>query len=241
MFPDYTYTVLPTVPEDKWFVQAQGLNECGCTTPANALNLIFRDYWISKDQLVREAGLFFQAQWGGSPSFVTGCLLQRHGAGTHFGNLSRTNGEAILRDLILRGVPVCIELGENKIGNFTVYGEHAVLLVGFSDPYTAADGLTREEYYVIDAQYTVNGQFGLHTNNVDRDSDGVDEVFPGNRTYQRKEFWDLYPTGIYFPVFPSQPAHDQWYRQHLRPKSRFPIFGALRDKFLTGQYDEWLG
>ncbi|GIV95836.1 MAG: hypothetical protein KatS3mg057_0493 [Herpetosiphonaceae bacterium] len=240
-FPPYVHSVVPESDEGRWLVQAQGENECGCTTPANALNLLFPDRRISKDQLIREAGIFFQRRLGGSPSPITGWLLKRHGAGTHFGNLSRTDKEKVLRDLIDRRVPVIIELWENRVGPLTIYGQHSVLLLGYSEPFTDAAGVRREEYYILDAAYAPGGRFGLETNNVDRDGDGVPEPFPGNRTFQRSDFLAAFSTGIYFPVFPSQLEHDAWYHQHLRTLPALPVVGWLRDQLLTGSYDEWVG
>jgi hypothetical protein len=243
MFPAYTHSVLQTIPEEHWLIQAQGVNECGCTTPANALNLLNNgEKFYDKDQLVRESGLWFQRRMGGTPSFVTEMLLKRHGAGTHFGNLSKTNGEQLLRDLIDQNILVCIEFGGNRVGPFTIYGEHAVLLVGYSDPFVDAAGVQHEEYYVVDAAYRgPDGTFGLHTNNIDHDGDGVSEYHPGNRTVERRDFWASYPTGIYFPVFPSQIEHDHWYAQHIRRGSRWPVIGALRDRLFTGSFDYYLG
>lgn len=242
MYPAYVHAILPDVPEEEWRVQRQGVNECGCTAPANALNLLRHGSRIyDKDQFVREAGLLFQRKLGGTPSFVTETLLRRHGAGTHFGNLSQTNGEAVLRDLIRRGVPVAIELGQTMIGPFKLYGQHSVLLVGYSDRYVDQQGVAREEYYLLDAQHIVDGQFGMQTNNVDRDGDGAPESYPGNRTLERDEFWRQYPTGIYFPVFPSQAEHDAWYAGHIRAESGHSIVNRLRDRYMTGSYDFWIG
>lgn len=240
MFPSYIHSVLPTLAEDCWQVQAQDDRECGCTTPANALTLLHGgQMFFDKNQLVREAGLWFQRQWGGTPSFVTAMLLKRHGAGTHFGNLSRTNGEQLLRDLIDQGIAVCLELGRNQVGPLTIYGEHTVLLVGYSEPFVAADGQPHEEYYVVDAAYRgADGVFGLHTNNLTRD--GKVELYPGNRTFGRSEFWANYPTGIYFPVFPSQADHDRWYAQQIRRDTGWPLVGWLRDHFVTGSFDYYI-
>lgn len=242
MFPSYVHAV-SNLPEERWLAQAQGVNECGCTTPANALNLLYQGKkFFDKNQMVREAGFLFRRSLGGTPSFVTEQLLKRHGAGTHFGNLQRTDKDRVLRDLIDRSVPVCIELGQNKIGPLKIYGQHAVLLVGYSEPYTDANGQQHEEYYIIDAQYRdAEGNFGLHTNNFDRDGDGNAEIFPGNRTYAKAELLANYPTGIYFPVFPSQVEHDQWYQTHMRRDSGIPVLGWLRDHVFTGSFDRWVG
>ena len=239
-FPPYVHSVIPSADPASWPIQPQGINECGCTAPANALNMLVGRPRFDKDEFVRQAGLFFQRQLGGSPSPITGWLIKRQGFGTHFGSLRKTNAEAVLRDLVDRRVPTVIELGSNKWGPFEVFGQHSVVLVGYSDPYTDASGQRREEYYFVDAQYpAVGGEFGLHTNDADRDGDGVPEAYPGNRTIPRDLFLRDYPTGIYFPVFPTQAEHDAWYRQHIRPEAGVPLLGGLIAGTLTGTMDIW--
>jgi hypothetical protein len=237
-FPSYVHSVVSTAEEAAWPVEGQGENECGCTSASNALNLLVRDMRFRKDDFVREAGLFFQRSLGGTPSPTTGRLIQRHGFGTHFGNLSRTDFEAVLRDLIDRGVPAIVEIGLDPLG---IYGGHSIVLVGYSDPYRDAAGRLREEWYFVDSQFPALGQFALAANDMDVDGDGRPEVFPGNRTIAREEFRQIYPKKIYYPVFPTQADHDAWYRQHIRPAPSVPVLGWLTNSLLTGSYDLWVG
>jgi hypothetical protein len=245
-FPSYVRSVVPQGDPENWPIQRQGVNECGCTAPANAINLLLGHKAYDKDAFVRAAGIWFRRHVfggaGGTPSFVTGWLIKQHGFGTHFGSLKETDAEAVLRDLIDRGVPVVVELGANKAGPFTLWGQHSVVLVGYSDRYTDAEGRAREEYYFVDAQYpNLTTGFGLETNDVDRDGDGIAERYPGNRTIDRATFVRDYPTGIYFPVFPSQQEHDAWAAAHLATAPRWPIVGALNDTLFTGTLDLWRG
>jgi hypothetical protein len=237
-FPAYVHSVVASVEPAAWPVQAQGVNECGCTAAANALNILTRAPRFRKDDFVREAGLLFQPRFGGSLSPVTGWLIQRHGFGTHFGNLSHTDYELVLRDLINRGVPAVVEIGLDPFG---VYGGHSIVLVGYSEPYHDRDGQVREDYYFVDSQYPTLGSISLASNDVDMDGDGVVEQFPGNRTLKRKEFRDQYPKKIYYPVFPTQSDHDAWYGAHLRKEPTVPLFGSLVNGLLTGSYDIWVG
>jgi hypothetical protein len=222
-----------------WPVQGQGVNECGCTVAANALNLLARQREYDKDEFVHEAGRLFNRRLGGSPSPVTGWLIKRRGRGTHFGNLSHTDPEIVLRDLIDRRVPVVVELGTNQIGPLRVYGQHSILLVGYSDPYRDAAGMVREEYYFVDSQWPGLGAFDLHSNDITEN--GVTVPFPGNRTMLRDEFLRMYPTRIYFPVFPSQAEHDAWYQANIRPASGFPLLSWANRSLFTGTHDIWAG
>jgi hypothetical protein len=244
-FPAYVHSVVADLAPHRWPIQRQGINECGCTAPANAINLLVGHQAVAKDQLVREAGPLFQryifGKAGGTPSFVTGWLLKRHGYGTHFGSLRHTDAAAVLESLIDAGVPVIVELGANKVGPLTVWGQHSVVLVGYSDPYADAQGTLHHEYYFVDAQYPITGAFGTHTNDVDRDGDGVVEHYPGNRTIERRAFLDDYPTGIYYPVFRSQREHDAWMVAHITIPARQSVLGALRDALITGTTDIWRG
>ena len=242
MFPAYVRTPM-NLPDLSNLAQAQGVNECGVTTPANALTLMYqgtRHY--SKDQLRQEAGWWFRRSWGGSPSFVTGWLLRRHGAGTHFGSVApERGGDALLRDLLDRGLYVCIEIGRNKLGPITLFGEHSVLLVGYTDK-VDPQGQRREEYYILDAARTTpDGTLDLAANDEDRDGDGVVETYPGNRTFTKADFWQRFPTGIYFPVFPSQTAHDNWYRHFVRKATQPWIIRQFLNTFVTGSRDTWIG
>ena len=232
-FPAYVHSVVGVSDDAAWPVEGQGENECGCTAASNALNILARASRFRKDDFVREAGPLFQRGLGGSPSPVTGWLIKRHGFGTHFGNLSRTDYEVVLRDLIDRGVPVVIELGIMRVGPLAVYGQHSVVLVGYSSQ-------QREEYYLVDSQYPGLGNFTLRTNDVDMDGDGVVEQFPGNRTMTRQELRDNYLMKLYFPVFPTQAAHDDWYRASIRPAPGVPLLGGLIGGLLTGSYDVWV-
>lgn len=242
-FPSYVRSVVADNDPHRWPIQRQGINECGCTAPANAINLLAGHQVVAKDQLVREAGPLFQryvfGQPGGTPSFVTGWLLKRHGYGTHFGSLRHTNAPAVLEALIDLGVPVVVELGANKVGPFTLWGQHSVVLVGYSEPYTGTQGIERHEYYIVDAEYPRTGAFGTHTNDVDRDGDGVPEQYPGNRTMERRTFLDNFPTGIYYPVFRSQREHDAWMATHIHVAPRQSVLGALKETLITGSPDMW--
>jgi len=236
-YPRYVHSVVGDL--DPWPVQAQGENECGVTSPANALNLLVGERRFDKDSFIRAAGWLFQRPLGGSPSFMTSWMIKRSGFGTHFGTLAHTDADAVLRDLVDRKVPVIIELWANHIGPFTLYGLHSVVLVGYSDPYIDAAGQPREEYYVVDAQYPALGHFDLRANNADRDGDGIAEKYPGNRTFSREELRANYPTGIYFPVFRSQAEHAAWYVANIEPLPRLPLLGALGEALATGRHDRW--
>jgi hypothetical protein len=237
-FPRYIHSVVSSPDAAAWPVEAQGKNECGCTAAANALNILSHAPRFRKDDFVGEAGIFFQPGFGGSLSPVTGWLIKRHGFGTHFGNLSRTDYEVVLRDLIDRGVPAVVEIDLDPLG---VYGGHSIVLVGYSDPYPDKDGQMREEYYFVDSQYPTFGSISLTSNDEDIDGDGVVEQFPGNRTMARKEFGNRYPKKIYYPAFPTQSDHDTWYRDHLRATPTVPLLGSLVSQLLTGTYDIWVG
>jgi hypothetical protein len=206
---------------------------------ANALNLLASRRTYHKDDFVREAGLLFNRQLGGSPSPITGHLIKKYGRGTHFGNLSRTDAEIVLRDLIDRRAPVVVEIGSNRVGPFVIYGQHSILLVGYSDPYRDGAGALREEYYFVDSQWPGLGGFTLRSNDVVEN--GATTPYPGNRTMLREEFLRMYETRIYFPVFPSQAAHDAWYQANIRPASRFPLVGWVGSALFTGTHDVWVG
>jgi hypothetical protein len=238
-FPSYVHAVIPSSDADAWPVQGQGVNECGITVVANALNLLVGRHVYDKDDLIREAGWLFQRSLGGSPSPETGRLLKRHGVGTHFGNLRRTNAEAVLRDLVDRRVPVVVEIGTNRVGPFAIYGQHSILLVGYSDPHPDRNGTLHEDYYFVDAQWPRLGAFTLAAN--DTDVDGNPTPMPGNRTMASAELLQWFQTGIYFPVFPSQEAHDRWYNSHMRPFKTAMLTGSIVSTLLTGTTDVWNG
>jgi len=239
-FPSYVHSVIPAADAAAWPVEGQGFNECGCTAASNALNLLARSPRFHKADFVREAGIFFQPKYGGTPSPITTWLVQRHGYGTHFGNLKDTNYEVVLRDLIDRGIPVIIELGIVMMGSMAVSGQHSVVLVGYSDPFRDRSGQLREEYYLVDAQWPDLGKFDLQSNDLDVDGDGVVETFPGNRTLTRRELDTLYPMRTYFPVFSTQAEHDAWYHQHMRVEAGIPLISTLVGRLVTGARDIWL-
>ncbi len=220
----------------------QGYNECDFAATANALNLLTGAPRYHKDLLLREAGPLFQPALGGTISPAKGWLIRRRRFGTHFGCLARTTAEPVLRELIDCGVPVIIELGVAFwLGHRPIYGQHAVVLVGYSEPYTDSGGTLREEYYLLDSQWPALGRFSLHANDADRNGDGVNEPFPGNRTLSRAELLAAFPTGIYFPVFHNQLDHDTWYHTHIRNTQRVSILRWLDQELLTGSYDQWVG
>src|SRR5262245_21758335 len=109
-FSEYIHSVYNVSDKAAWPVEAQGPYQCGCTAASNALNLLVGAPRFRKDQFVHEAGLLFRPNLG-TPSPVTSWLIQHHGFGTHFGNLSQTNYETVLRNLIDQHIPVVIELG----------------------------------------------------------------------------------------------------------------------------------
>ncbi len=240
-FPAFVHTVNSTTADAAWPVEGQGWNECGCTAASNAANLLAHAPRYRKDDFVRQAGMFFQPQWGGTPSPITTWLLQRHGFGTHFGNLQQTDYELVLRDLIKRGIPVIIELGIVKVRSVAVSGQHSVVLVGYSEPYRDHAGTLREEYYLVDAQWPRLGEFSLASNNWDFNGDGVVEEFPGNRTLSRQELNIAYPMRTYFPVFPTKSDHDTWYRNNIWADTGVPLLGSLAGAFLIGSRDRWDG
>ncbi|HKF94297.1 MAG TPA: hypothetical protein VKB96_06785, partial [Gammaproteobacteria bacterium] len=172
-FPSYVHSVIRSADTVAWPVEGQGMNECGCTAASNALNLLVRAPRFRKDDFVRQAGIFFQAWLGGTPSPITAWLVRRHGFGTHFGNLKKTDYEALLRNLIDRDVPVIIEIGQVMIGPVTVSGQHSIVLVGYSDPFVDSSGQKREEFYFVDSQWPRLAEFNLQSNDADIDGDGV--------------------------------------------------------------------
>jgi hypothetical protein len=238
-YPTYVHSVVTDPADDAWPVQGQGVNECGCTVAANALNLLASRREFDKDAFVREVGLLFNRDLGGSPSPMTGRLIKNHGRGTHFGNLSHTDAEIVLRDLLDRKVPVVVEIGSNRVGPFVIYGQHSILLVGYSDPYRDRSGGLREEYYFVDSQWPGLGAFTLRANDVNEN--GVTTPYPGNRTMLREEFLRLYETRIYFPVFPTQAEHDAWYQANIRVEGGVPLVGWVGSALFTGTQDIWVG
>jgi hypothetical protein len=240
-FPHAVHSVISEAEEAAWPVEGQGVNECGCTSAANALNLLCGERRFAKDAFIREAGLLFQRELGGTPSPLAAWLIRRHGFGTHYGNLSHTNYEQVLCDLIDRKVPVVVELGAFKLAGKAFYGEHAIVLVGYKNVALPGAPPLPEEFYFVDAQWPELGKLSLKANNRDGDGDGVIEVYPGNRTLNRDEFRTKYPLRIYFPVFPTQRAHDEWYTANMTAMPRLPVLGWLSARWLSGSYDLWHG
>jgi hypothetical protein len=245
-FPAYIHSVRTSSDDAAWPVEAQGPYECGCTAASNALNILVGAPRFRKDDFVREAGLLFRPNVG-TPSPMTGWLIQQHGFGTHFGNLAQTDYEVVLRDLIDRKIPVVIELGIGWtgpawFGPVHIYGQHSVVLVGYSDPFHDGQGNLREEYYLVDSQWPNLGVMSLSTNDVDVDGDGKLEIFPGNRTMTREQLRADYPMKIYFPVFPTQEAHKSWYQANIRKgPSDIPLVADLVGELVTGSNDIWAG
>jgi hypothetical protein len=236
-FPASVHSVLSAESDQAWPVEGQGRNECGCTAAANALNLVSKKRQFSKDRFVREAGLLFQRNLGGSPSPLTGWLIRRHGFGTHFGNLSHTNYEQVLCELIDLGVPVVVEIGVVKIAGIPFYGQHAIVLVGYKNADSPGQAPFPEEFYFVDSEWPALGKFDLAANNVVDPATGAVTTYPGNRTMGREEFRANYITRFYFPVFPSQAAHDAWFLTRMTTTGRVPILGPLREWTLSGSYD----
>ena len=237
-FPGYVHSIVPDSNASAWPIAPQGYCECDFAATANALNLLVGEARYSKDGFIHEAGLLFQPRFGGTISPLKVWQIRHHGYGTHFGNLSRTDYEKVLCDLIDRKVPVIVELGVAfRLGAMMVYSKHSVVLVGYSDPYCASTGQVHEEYYVVDAQWPLVGPFDFHSNDADRDGDGVAEVFPGNRTLSRAEFRELFCTGLYYPIFRTQAAHDSWYHTAIHPRQRIPLIGWLNQTMVSGSYD----
>jgi hypothetical protein len=237
VYPSYVHCILPTIPKHCWHVQEQEGGTCGIVAASNALNLLRHGTaQFDREDLLATAHGWIHRTYG-SASFTTEMILKRHGAGTHFGTLRATNAEAVLRALIDQGIPVCLEIDQNTFGPLPIYGLHTIVLVGYSTPYRDAWGNDHEEYYFLNSSYRPNGAWSIESNTVDRDGDGIPEAYPGNHTMERHEFLKRFPTGIYFPVFPSQAAHDQWYRTHMQQRKRWPVLGWLRAQWLSGSFD----
>jgi hypothetical protein len=227
-FPRHVHSVIGDAAAAAWPVGGQGFNECSFTSMANALNLLAGAPRYHKNDFIREAGLFFQPRLGGTLPFLKALQLRRRGYGAHFGNLSHTDAEAVLRDLIDRGVPAIVDIYPVfQLGRLRIFGQHATVLVGYSEPYRDASGALREEYYLIDAQWPALGEFSLTANDVDRDGDGVAENYPGNRTLARSEFLRLWTSRNYCPIFRTQREHDAWYAATIERAAGPPLIGPL--------------
>jgi hypothetical protein len=237
-FPEYVHSVVSEAGEAAWPVTGQGWNECSFTSIANALNLLAGEPRHAKEEFIREVGPLFQPRLGGTLPPLKALQLRRRGYGAHFGNLARTDGERVLRGLVDRGVPVIVDIYTAfQLGTTRVYGMHATLLVGYSDPYRDAAGTPREEYYLVDPGWPEVGRFDLAPNNADRDGDGVAEPFPGNRTLERAELLRLWTTRNYCPVFRTQREQREWYAATLRREPGLPLVGLLGQALLFGSDD----
>lgn len=241
-YPTYVHAIVDDARPTAWPVAGQGLNECSFTSMANATNVLLGDARYTKDEFIREAGILFQSKMGGTLPPLKAIQLRRRGFGAHFGNLAHTDGERVLRDLIDLHVPVIIDIYPGfEMGGLRIYGQHAVVLAGYSAPYVDVAGVLREEYYLIDAQWPALGNFDLAANDADRDGDGTAEMYPGNRTLSRTEFQRLWWSRNYCPIFRTQVAHDAWYARTLRRHVGVPLLGHLTQGLLFGSDDRLRG
>ncbi|HWQ15526.1 MAG TPA: hypothetical protein VNL77_22180 [Roseiflexaceae bacterium] len=237
-FPPYVHSIIADASAAAWPVGGQGWNECSFTSIANALNLLAGARRYAQEEFIHEVGPLFQPRLGGTLPPLKALQLRRRGYGAHFGNLARTDGEHVLRGLVDRGVPTIVDIYTAfQLSTTRVYGMHATLLVGYSEPYRDASGRLREEYYLVDPGWPEVGRFDLASNDADRDGDGVAELFPGNRTLERHEFLRLWTTRNYCPVFPTRAAHAAWYRATLRRAPGPPLLGRLAQALLFGSDD----
>ena len=241
-FKPYVHSVVADASPAAWPVQGQGLNECSFTSLANGCNLLEGAPRYTKDEFIREVGPLFQASMGGTLPPIKAIQLRRRGYGSHFGNLAHTDGERVLHGLIDMGVPVIVDIYPTLVfGPLRFYGQHATVLAGYSDPYTDANGVQREEYYLVDAQWPALGTFDLASNDTDRDGDGSAEPYPGNRTLSRFDFLQLWSSRNYCPIFRSQVAHDAWYDQTIQRDPGLPLIGWLGQEALFGSDDRLRG
>jgi hypothetical protein len=232
MFPPYVHSVFAH-PTHTWPICGQGYNECNFYALSNALNTLSNQMQYDPALLKRAVGPLFQARLGGAPPCLKSWLLKKHGFGSHFGNLRFTDAEFVLRQLIDMQIPVLVDIYTAAQYGFTrIYGQHSVVLVGYSDRYTDASGTQREEYYIIDSEWPRLGEFAVDYNNVDRDGDGNVEDYPGNRTISRTQFMRIFTTRCYTPIFTSQSTHDQWQTNTFVPHSP-----TLWERLITGTND----
>jgi hypothetical protein len=231
-FPSYVHSVF-SGPTSNWPVVGQIRNACSFTSLANVLNTRANAFIHTPAEFIREAGPLFQPNLGGTVPALKVWQLRKRGYGSHFGNLRYTNCEYVLCQLIDMGIPCIIDIyTARQVGLTRVFGQHAVVLVGYSDQFIDENSQARREYYIIDSQWPALGDFQILHNNVDRDGDGIAEDYPGNRTLARAEFLQIYSTRCYAPIFPSQLAHDRWYSRTFR--ARTP---SLWERYMTGSND----
>ena len=231
-FPPSVHSVFDA-PSSAWPVVGQIRNACSFTSLANALNTRASAFIHTPAEFIREAGPLFQPNMGGTIPALKVWQLRKRGYGSHFGNLRFTDCEYVLCQLINMGIPCIIDIYTARQVGFTrVFGQHAVVLVGYSDQFVDKNGGARREYYIIDSQWPALGDFKIDANNVDRDGDGVSEDYPGNRTLVRNEFLRIFSTRCYAPIFPSQLAHDRWYALTFRTHTP-----ALWERYVSGSND----
>lgn len=237
-FPAYVRSVVASADPAAWPVSGQGFNECSFTSLANALNLLHGAARYTREEFIRELGPLFQPKLGGTFPPLKAVQLRRRGYGAHFGNLSHTDAERVLKGLVDRGVPTIVDIyAALQIGGLRLWGQHATVLVGYSLPFRDATGALHEEYYLVDAQWPELGRFDLAFNDVDRDGDGVPERYPGNRTLSRHEFLRLWSSRNYCPVFRTPAEHDAWYRATMRRAPGPPVAGWIGQSLLFGSDD----
>ncbi len=226
-FPSYVHAVFEG-PTSLWPLAAQSKNECSFYALAHALNLLQRNTVYDPHLFRRTVGLLFQREWGGTLPPLKAWQLRSLGYGSHYGNLSKTDSERVLKGLIDLGIPVIVDIhSAAQWGRLRVYGRHAVVLVGYSDSFVDSTGATHEEYYLIDSEWPRLGRCDAADNNIDRNGDGQIVDYPGNRTLSRAAFLALHTTRTYTPIFPTAFAHARWYNDW---------FGWHRTSF----YERWV-
>ncbi len=231
-FPTYVHSVFDG-PTTTWPVIGQVKNACSVTSLSNVLNLSTASLSYTPHEFISELGIWFQPRLGGTFPYFKSRQLQRRGYGSHFGNLRYTDCEKVLCQLIDMRIPSIVDIyTATQIGRRRIFGQHAVVLVGYSDRYVDATGTTRQEYYVIDSQWPELGDFLITSNNIDRDGDGIAEDYPGNRTLSRAQFLALFTTRCYAPVFPTPLAHASWYANTMVIQRT-----TLKEQFITGSND----
>ena len=226
-FPSHVHAVYDG-PTTTWPLYPQAKNECSFYALAHALNLLNSTSDHQPDTFRHNVGVLFQREMGGTLPPLKAWQLRKLGYGSHYGNLSQTDSESLLKSLIDMRIPVIVDIYSAAQWQTTrIYGRHAVVLVGYSDTYTDASGVHRQEFYVIDSEWPRFGRCTATDNNVDRDGDGIAEDYPGNRTLSRAEFLTLHTTRTYTPIFSDALSHARWY---------YDTFGWHRPSF----YECWV-
>jgi len=210
-FPAYVHAVFEG-PTTSWPMAPQRKNECSFYAQAHALNLNQIQKVYDPNVFRKNVGVLFQREWGGTLPPLKAWQLRQLGYGSHYGNLSQTDSEQVLKGLIDLRIPVIVDIyTAAQWGMTRIYGRHAVVLVGYSDSYVDHTGTARQEYYLIDSEWPQLGRCDAADNNCDRDGDGIPEDYPGNRTVSRAEFLRIHTTRTYTPIFPNAGAHAHWY------------------------------